>query len=280
MGKPMAKHLLNGRASRHRPQPQPAGRGRARRRRARPPTARRPRSHGRVTVVITMLPDTADVDAVLTGANGVLSALQRGAVIIDMSSISPVATEAFRRAGGEKARRTLDAPVSGGEIGAINADAVDHGRRRRRRRSIASARSSTAWATPSGSIYIGRVGRGTDLQDLQSDRDRRRAGRRQRGVRAREEGRRRRGARAAGAARRLRGEPRPRSPRRADAERQLQAGIPHEAVPRRTCASRTKRRSANGVAIPATAIVAQLINALVASGGARSRLRRAGDSAV
>src|SRR6266849_10115545 len=45
------------------------------------------------TVVITMLPDTPDVERVLTGPNGVLSGVQAGAVVIDMSSISPVATE-------------------------------------------------------------------------------------------------------------------------------------------------------------------------------------------
>src|SRR5437764_1233803 len=45
------------------------------------------------TVVITMLPDTPDVERVLTGPDGVLSAIQKGALIIDMSSISPVATE-------------------------------------------------------------------------------------------------------------------------------------------------------------------------------------------
>src|ERR1043166_8799296 len=45
------------------------------------------------TVVITMLPDTADVEKVLTEPDGVLSALQKGALVIDMSSISPAATE-------------------------------------------------------------------------------------------------------------------------------------------------------------------------------------------
>src|SRR5262249_23069726 len=44
------------------------------------------------TIVITMVPDTPDVEQVLNGPNGVLSALQRGSVVIDMSSISPVAT--------------------------------------------------------------------------------------------------------------------------------------------------------------------------------------------
>jgi len=73
------------------------------------------------TVVITMLPDTADVERVLTGPNGVLSSLQAGAVVIDMSSISPVATERLASLVAEKGGSMLDAPVSGGEIGAINA---------------------------------------------------------------------------------------------------------------------------------------------------------------
>jgi 2-hydroxy-3-oxopropionate reductase len=73
------------------------------------------------TVVITMLPDTADVERVLTGPDGVLSGLQAGAVVIDMSSISPVATERLASLVAEKGGSMLDAPVSGGEIGAINA---------------------------------------------------------------------------------------------------------------------------------------------------------------
>ena len=73
------------------------------------------------TVVITMLPDTPDVERVLTGPDGVLSAIQKGAVVIDMSSISPVATERLAKAVAEKGASMLDAPVSGGEIGAINA---------------------------------------------------------------------------------------------------------------------------------------------------------------
>jgi 2-hydroxy-3-oxopropionate reductase len=73
------------------------------------------------TVIITMLPDTADVDLVLNGPDGILSAIQRGAVVIDMSSISPVATKRFAALAAEKGATLLDAPVSGGEIGAINA---------------------------------------------------------------------------------------------------------------------------------------------------------------
>jgi len=73
------------------------------------------------TVVITMLPDTSDVELVLTGPDGVLAGLQRGAVVIDMSSISPVATRRLAAIVTEKGGTMLDAPVSGGEIGAINA---------------------------------------------------------------------------------------------------------------------------------------------------------------
>ncbi|KWR90476.1 2-hydroxy-3-oxopropionate reductase [Cupriavidus sp. IDO] len=69
-------------------------------------------------VVILMLPDTPDVERVLFGENGVAAGLARGATVIDMSSISPIETREFARrieaAGGEY----IDAPVSGGEVGA------------------------------------------------------------------------------------------------------------------------------------------------------------------
>jgi len=72
-------------------------------------------------IVITMVPDTPDVEQVIAGSDGVLGGLKRGAIVIDMSSISPVA--AARLAGRVAAAGgvMLDAPVSGGEIGAINA---------------------------------------------------------------------------------------------------------------------------------------------------------------
>jgi 2-hydroxy-3-oxopropionate reductase len=73
------------------------------------------------TIVITMLPDTPDVELVLTGPNGVLSTLHAGAVVVDMSSISPAATRRLADAVAAKGASMLDAPVSGGEIGAINA---------------------------------------------------------------------------------------------------------------------------------------------------------------
>ena len=72
-------------------------------------------------VVITMLPDTPDVERVIAGEGGVLEGLRAGAVVIDMSSISPVATRALAAKVAARGATMLDAPVSGGEIGAKNA---------------------------------------------------------------------------------------------------------------------------------------------------------------
>lgn len=73
----------------------------------------------KATVVITMVPDTPDVELVLAGPNGVFEGVGKGAVIIDMSSISPVATRRLAAQAAEHGATLLDAPVSGGEIGAI-----------------------------------------------------------------------------------------------------------------------------------------------------------------
>jgi len=73
------------------------------------------------TVVITMLPDTPDVERVLDGPDGVLSALAPNALVIDMSSISPDATRRLAARVASKGGTMLDAPVSGGEIGAKSA---------------------------------------------------------------------------------------------------------------------------------------------------------------
>ena len=72
-------------------------------------------------VIITMLPDTPDVESVLTRPDGVLAGIQKGALVIDMSSISPVAAKALAGRVAAAGATMLDAPVSGGEIGAINA---------------------------------------------------------------------------------------------------------------------------------------------------------------
>lgn len=72
------------------------------------------------SIVITMLPDTPDVELVLTGSDGLFTTLRPGAVVIDMSSISPAAARRLATLAASKGAVMLDAPVSGGEIGAIN----------------------------------------------------------------------------------------------------------------------------------------------------------------
>jgi 2-hydroxy-3-oxopropionate reductase len=75
----------------------------------------------RSEILITMLPDSPDVELVYTGENGVFAGAKPGMLLIDMSSISPVVA---RKLAGEAEKRGLDmidAPVSGGEAGAISA---------------------------------------------------------------------------------------------------------------------------------------------------------------
>lgn len=72
-------------------------------------------------VIITMVPDTADVEEVLFGNAGVKEGLSAGKIVIDMSTISPEATEKFAERLRESNCEMLDAPVSGGEPGAIAA---------------------------------------------------------------------------------------------------------------------------------------------------------------
>jgi len=74
-----------------------------------------------VDTVITMLPDSPDVRAVVLGEDGVLSAIREGHLLIDMSTISPQAAIEVGQAVEAKGGRALDAPVSGGEKGAISA---------------------------------------------------------------------------------------------------------------------------------------------------------------
>jgi 2-hydroxy-3-oxopropionate reductase len=71
--------------------------------------------------VVTMVPDSPDVEMVLEGADGVFGALQRDTILIDCSSISPRTAQRLAARAGELGASMLDAPVSGGEIGAINA---------------------------------------------------------------------------------------------------------------------------------------------------------------
>ena len=72
-------------------------------------------------IIITMVPDTPDVEKVLFGQNGVAEGLSRGKTVIDMSSISPIETKKFAKKINELGCEYVDAPVSGGEVGAKNA---------------------------------------------------------------------------------------------------------------------------------------------------------------
>jgi 2-hydroxy-3-oxopropionate reductase len=72
----------------------------------------------RADVVILMLPDTPDVAAVLFGEGGVAAGLSKGKLVIDMSSISPIDTKEFAKKINALGCDYLDAPVSGGEVGA------------------------------------------------------------------------------------------------------------------------------------------------------------------
>jgi 2-hydroxy-3-oxopropionate reductase len=69
-------------------------------------------------IIFMMLPDTPDVDAVLFGKNGVAAGLTPGKTVVDMSSISPVDTKAFAQKINALGCQYMDAPVSGGEVGA------------------------------------------------------------------------------------------------------------------------------------------------------------------
>ena len=75
----------------------------------------------RSEVVILMLPDTPDVEGALFGVDGVDESLKPGSLVIDMSSISPSATKVFAQRIEDQDCDYLDAPVSGGEVGAVQA---------------------------------------------------------------------------------------------------------------------------------------------------------------
>jgi len=86
-------------------------------------------------IIIVMVPDTPDVEKVLFGANGVAAGLAKGKTVIDMSSISPIETKQYAKRVNDSGCEYLDAPVSGGEVGA-------------RRSRGAGERRRAGWARP------------------------------------------------------------------------------------------------------------------------------------
>ena len=119
MGKPMAGHLINGghalflHSRSGVPQELLAQGGEA---------CFSPREVAKnVGIIITMLPDTPDVERVLFGENGVAQGLTPGKIVVDMSSISPIETRVFAARINQLGCDYVDAPVSGGDIGAKSA---------------------------------------------------------------------------------------------------------------------------------------------------------------
>jgi 2-hydroxy-3-oxopropionate reductase len=83
--------------------------------------ARTPREVAeRSDVIVTMLPDSPDVERVVAGPDGVLEGIRAGALLVDMSTIAPAVTRALAARLAERGASLLDAPVSGGDVGAIN----------------------------------------------------------------------------------------------------------------------------------------------------------------
>ena len=72
-------------------------------------------------IIITMVPDTPDVGNALFADNGVAAGLSKGKIVVDMSSISPVETKEYAKKINALGCEYLDAPVSGGDVGAKNA---------------------------------------------------------------------------------------------------------------------------------------------------------------
>ena len=72
-------------------------------------------------IIFMMVPDTPDVEKVLFGDNGIASGLSKGKIVVDMSSISPISTKEFAKRINDLGCEYLDAPVSGGQLGAKGA---------------------------------------------------------------------------------------------------------------------------------------------------------------
>ena len=119
MGKPMAGHLIKGghtlflHSRSGVPQELTSAGGKA--------CASAKEVAQKADVVILMVPDTPDVEKALFGAGGVAEGLSKGKTVVDMSSISPIETKKFAKRINDAGCDYVDAPVSGGEVGAKNA---------------------------------------------------------------------------------------------------------------------------------------------------------------
>jgi 2-hydroxy-3-oxopropionate reductase len=218
------------------------------------------------SVVITMLPDTADVELVLTGPEGVLSTIRPNTVVIDMSSISPIATRALAKLVASKGSTLLDAPVSGGEIGAVNASLSimvggDAAAFDRVKPILASM------GNPERIVYIGESGAGQICKICNQVA----IGGALAGVSEAFSLARKAGVDAARVRQALLGGFAASRVLEVHGERMLTGNYTpgfRTQLYKKDLRIANEAAAANGVAMPATALVAQLVNALVASGGA------------
>jgi 2-hydroxy-3-oxopropionate reductase len=265
MGKPMAKHLIG---AGHTLTVHNRSRGAVDELAAAGATgAASPAEVARASkVIITMLPDTPDVERVITGPDGVLAGISGGATVIDMSSISPIATERLAKLVADKGGAMLDAPVSGGEIGAINAslsimvggdEATFH-----RMKPILDVMGNAERV-----VYIGRSGAGQICKICNQVA----IGGALAGVSEAFALARKTGVDAARVRQALLGGFAASRVLEVHGERMLvdnyKPGF-RARLYQKDMRLASEAASANGVAMPATAIVSQLVNALVASGGA------------
>ena len=175
-----------------------------------------------------MVPDTPHVEAALFSEGGVAEGLSKGKIVVDMSSISPLATKEFAKKINELGCDYLDAPVSGGEVGAKAASlTIMVGGPERAFNKVKPLFEQDGQEHHAGR----RQRRRPDHQGRQPDHRRadHRGGRR--GAAVRLQGRRRSGAGAAGADGRLRLVADSRSAWRAHGQAQFRAGLPHRAAP-------------------------------------------------
>ncbi len=120
MGKPMAGHLLKAGHKVYVYDIGPASVSELQRQGAIPCASSKEVAE-KVGIVFLIVPDTPNVDAVIFGNNGVAEGIKAGSIVVDMSSISPIATKEFARKLKAMHVEMLDAPVSGGQVGAQNA---------------------------------------------------------------------------------------------------------------------------------------------------------------
>ena len=215
-------------------------------------------------VIILMLPDTPDVERALFGAGGVAEGLSAGKTVIDMSSIDPDRHQGFRREGQAKGCDYVDAPVSGGEVGAKAASltimcGADDAVFERVRPLFETMGKNITLVGGVGAGQITKVANqiivALNIEAVV------------RGPGVRRQGGRRSGQGAPGPDGRVRRLAHSGGARRAHAQAHLRSRVPHRPAPEGSGPG-ARLGKALGVALPNTANAQQLFSACVAHGGA------------